>query len=206
MQGLDIRIDWEAFVRGDETVFRQLYDTFFDVLYNYGCKYTSNRELVEDAIQGLFVRLWKTRERLSEPPSLKNYLFKAFRNHMIDLLKADGKYMADELGEQHMFTLVPSPEQELVAGEQTAALKKRIDVALERLSDRQREAIYLRFYEEYSYVDIADIMGITVKATYKLMARSISTLREQMGGSAVSVLLILTAMGLTSQQNRNGEK
>jgi len=196
MHRLEIQIDWAAFVEGDEEVFRQVYDIFFEVLYNYGCKFTSNKELVEDAIQELFVRFWKSRDRLNEPPSLKNYLLKAFRNHMSDRLKAEGRYIADELGEQHMFTLVPSPEQVQVVGEQSAAVTERIDKALGSLSDRQREAIYLRFYEEYSYVDIAGIMGITVKATYKLMARAIDAMREHLGGSDLHILLILMTKGL----------
>lgn len=198
MRILDIQIDWTAFVAGDERVFEQVYNTFYDVLYNYGCKYTSNTELVEDAVQDLFVRFWKNRATLNEPPSLKNYLFKAFRNHMFDQLKADGKYVTDDFGDQHLFEAVPSPEDAHVAGERADAMERRLTYAMKRLSDRQREAIFLRFYEGFSYVDIAELMGITVKATYKLMARSIDAMREGMGGSINSMLFILIGMGKRS--------
>ncbi len=195
MHQLDIRIDWKAFVAGDERIFDHVYNTFFDVLYNYGCKYTSNRELVEDAVQDLFVRFWKNRASLNEPPSLKNYLFKAFRNHMNDRLKADGRYIAADFGEQHMFEAVPSPEAVRVAAERVEAKQVKLAEAMTKLTDRQREAIFLRFYEGFSYPDIAELMGITVKATYKLMARSIDTIRDSLGRNSIDVFLILVKMG-----------
>lgn len=200
MQRLDIRIDWGAFVKGDERIFSMVYDTFFNALYNYGCKYTQNTELVEDAIQDLFVRFWKNREHLNEPPSLKNYLFKAFRNHMNDRLKAAGRYVLDDHGDQYPFELVPSMEDEKIAIEKTELTKKKLSVAMEQLTDRQREAIFLRFYEEFSYPEIADMMGITVKATYKLMARSIDVVRGGLEGTNINVFLILFKMALPSNK------
>src|SRR5690606_27497426 len=93
MHPTEIEIDWEAFVSGDEQVFELVYDAFFNPLYNYGRKFTVDSELVEDAIQDLFIRFWKNRANLNKPSSLRNYLFKAFRNHLIDRLKASGRYV-----------------------------------------------------------------------------------------------------------------
>lgn len=194
MHKLDIHIDWGAFVAGDAGVFEQVYNTFFNVLYNYGCKYTSDTELVEDAVQELFVRFWKNRATLNEPPSLKNYLFKAFRNHMNDRLKAAGRYVVDDFGDHSPFEWVPSAEETHVVADGEEFRKKKLEKAMSKLTDRQREAIFLRFYEEFSYPDIADMMGITVKATYKLMARSIDTMRETLGGSSAAIFWMLVGL------------
>ena len=194
MQKLDIRIDWNAFVAGDASVFERVYQTFFNALYNYGCKYTADTELVEDAVQELFVRFWKNRANLTEPPSLKNYLFKAFRNHMNDRLKAAGRYVTDDFGDHGIFEWVPSAEEKQLEAEHEGIRKKQIEMAMESLTDRQREAIFLRFYEEFSYPEIAAMMGITVKATYKLMARSISTMREHFGGSSATVFWMFVGL------------
>ena len=187
-------------MKGDERIFSMVYDRFYKALYNYGCKYTRNTELIEDAIQDLFVRFWKSRARLNEPPSLKNYLFKAFRNHMIDRLKVAGRYVLDDLGGQYAFELVPSVEDDRVAMEKSAITKQKLSAAMVRLTDRQREAIFLRFYEEFSYLEIAEMMGITVKATYKLMARSIDVVREGLDGDNVMVLLLLFKRALSSHK------
>lgn len=191
MSKLDIRIDWSAFTAGDERILERIYNTFFDVLYNFGRKYTTDEELVQDAIQDLFVRFWKNRANLREPPSLKNYLFKAFRNHMVDRLKAESRYVADELGDSHVFELVPSVEEVHVSDEVVHARKTKLNEAIERLTSRQREAVFLRFYEEFSYDEIANVLNITTKATYKLMARSIDAIREGLGKDTTYLFFIL---------------
>jgi len=191
MQKLDIQIDWRAFVAGDERIFERVYHTFFDAFYNYGRKYTSNTALVEDTIHDLFVRFWKNRANLNEPPSLKNYLFRAFRNHMFDRLRVDGKYVTDELGDHYKFDLAPSPEETRVMNEHEKAVHTQLATAMKQVSDRQREALFLRFYAALSYEEIAATMGITVKATYKLMARSIDAMRKTMDGNTAHLLYIL---------------
>ncbi len=49
--------------------------------------------------------------------------------------------------------------------------------AFTKLSSRQKEVIYLRFYNQLSYEEIADVMSVQVKAIYKLMSRAILVLR-----------------------------
>ncbi|MNY66103.1 RNA polymerase sigma factor [compost metagenome] len=69
-------------------------------------------------------------------------------------------------------------------------LRKKIGQALQKLTDRQREVIYLRYYEEFSYPEIAEIMGLTLKGTYKLMGRAIETLRSQESIGNIILFLI----------------
>lgn len=191
MYRLDIHIDWKAFVAGDERVLERVYNAFFDALFNYGCRFTSDTELVEDAIQDLFVRFWKNRANLKEPPSLRNYLFKAFRNHMQDRLKSQERYVIGGFDQDHSFEAVPSAEETQMASEEMATRTKRLKAVMSELTDRQREAIFLRFYEEFSYPEIAAMMGITVKATYKLMARSIDVMRNGLGEDMIGLFLLL---------------
>ena len=66
----------------------------------------------------------------------------------------------------------------IIQKETDLAMKVQINKALQQLTDKQREAIFLRFYEELSYVEIAGVMNISVKATYKLMARALNELKE----------------------------
>jgi RNA polymerase sigma-70 factor (ECF subfamily) len=62
---------WRAFRSGDSEAYAQLYDAYFEVLYRYGKKITSDTFLVEDCIQDLFVALWRNRETLSDLMSPK---------------------------------------------------------------------------------------------------------------------------------------
>src|SRR6186997_1985397 len=71
---------WGEFQQGNKAAYAEIYNAYAPLLYSYGMKFTNDISLVEDSIHDLFCTLWTSRERLSQPPSVKNYLFKSFRN------------------------------------------------------------------------------------------------------------------------------
>ena len=183
---------WNDLVGGNQRAFERIYSAYFDTLYNYGRKYTHQTELVEDAIHDLFMRIWKNRSNLREPISVRNYLFKAFRNHLNDKLSAGNRYVLSEPengGPEFEFVL--SAEHIRIGMEQERLISARLSEAIEKLTPRQREAIFLRFYEEFSYPEIAGIMELSMKATYKLMGRAIDALRDTLGGQIIGILMFL---------------
>ena len=74
-------------------------------------------------------------------------------------------------------------------------LRIRLKTALASLTDRQREAIFLKFYEGLSYEEVSAIMNISTKATYKIMARALGMLKENFGLSGSVLFLFLSRMG-----------
>jgi RNA polymerase sigma factor (sigma-70 family) len=72
-------------------------------------------------------------------------------------------------------------------------LTAKLKIAFEALTAHQREAIFLRFYQNLSYEEVAEVLNISIKATYKIMARSLSALKEKMFISVVLVLPILNS-------------
>lgn len=185
-------ISWTDLVQGNQLVFEQVYSSYFDVLYNYGRKYTHQSEMVEDAIHDLFMRIWKNRSNLREPASLRNYLFKAFRNHLIDKLTAGSRYLLNEPENSPPdFGFELSAEHLRIRRENDLQTTERLSKAIAKLTPRQREAVFLRFYEEFSYPEIAGILELSVKATYKLMGRAIDALRETLGGQMVGFIFLL---------------
>lgn len=85
---------WVSFQSGDKNSFAWLYDTYVDDLYNYGIRFIADTHLVEDTIQDLFIRLWKNKRGLKVPPSVKNYLFTAFRNLLFRTLSRQKKFLS----------------------------------------------------------------------------------------------------------------
>lgn len=169
---------WRRFQSGDPAAFSELYNLFFNPLFNYGYRFTTEAFLIEDAIQDLFLRLWKNRAKLQCPPHIGHYLFKAFRHHIFDkLTHREGGYplsrplLSEDL--QHS-----SREAEWVQTESREELSSRIQDGLMRLTSHQREAILLRYYKEKSYPEIADQFNLTPKAAYKLVGRAIAALRK----------------------------
>lgn len=70
-------------------------------------------------------------------------------------------------------------EDELIEKEAQDEIRHKVEEYLKKLSDRQREIIYLRFIEEHSYEEIAEIMNISVESSRNLISKSLSKLKNQ---------------------------
>ncbi|BAV05385.1 RNA polymerase sigma factor, sigma-70 family [Filimonas lacunae] len=188
---------WNAYREGDADAFRQLYDIYYPGLINYGHRFTGDAQYVEHAVQDLFVKLWQNRDRIDAAISVKNYLYVSFRRVLLRQLQSAKVFVPLKDGEDdYHFSFTLSPESDLISKERMLQLQQQLHKALQNMNARQREVIYLKYYENLSYDEIADIMGITVKGTYKLMYRAIDTLKEQMGNFMLLVLYLLVSQPL----------
>lgn len=168
---------WLAFQTGDKDALAYFFNTFIRNLYNYGLKFTQDEDVIEDTIQDLFICLWTTRKRLSMPVSARNYLLKAFRNLLFRKLSRLRKMSKFE-SEYIFFDVELSAEANHIDIEQQLIRDRRLENAIHQLPHRQKEAIYLRFYENASYEKIAEVMDTTVRASYKNVFRALCYLRE----------------------------
>lgn len=180
---------WQKISNGDRTAYSEAYFHYYKRLYNYGRKFTDNDPLIEDAIQEVFLHLWQNRMKIiaiNNPPS---YFFYAFRNTLFQKLKQEKKKEAVGLARE------PEPifniESILISHEIAGEKRKALEAALQTLPTRQREIIFLRFYEGLSYDQIAEIMHITVNSTYKMVSKGLTRLRETMQLPLGSLLLLL---------------
>jgi RNA polymerase sigma factor (sigma-70 family) len=167
---------WGGFQQGDTKAYAELYNTFSAQLYSYGMKFTSDKTLVEDSIHDLFCTLWASRERLGQPLSVKNYLFKSLRNFIYKKMNKSTILVDNEQTLDFHFEI--AIDQKLAQNEHFLQMKNQVEQALEKLTSRQREIIYYRFYQNLEFDEIADIMNMQVRATYKLTARALDALRE----------------------------
>ncbi|MCK0131308.1 sigma-70 family RNA polymerase sigma factor [Flavobacteriaceae bacterium F08102] len=156
-----------------ENFYSRVYQNMFQPLFAYGMQLCGNRPLVKDCIQELFSELWVNKPILIKVNDVKPYLLKSLRRKIWRELK-QGK----QLSMEHSFALELSPEVNLINDQEQVAIQKSINTALKSLTDRQREAIYLRFYANISYEEAAEILEINTKATYKLVARALSCLKK----------------------------
>lgn len=92
---LDDKALWQSVRKGNDLAFSNLYQRFSNLLFNYGMHFCYNRELVKDCIQELFTTIWNRREALSEIDSVKYYLFKSFRNLLVQHISNDRKRFVD---------------------------------------------------------------------------------------------------------------
>lgn len=181
---------WKSFLSGNEKAFSTLYYMYADVLFSYGYKIVNDREIVKDAIQELFIKLYNNRENLSETEHVKFYLFKALRNRIISKLESRTLISLDADNDDLLFEIeIASTEddddpEEIFSEDQ----KKELSRAMKTLTSRQREAIYLRYIREISIEDIAAMLNMNYQSARNLIHRSIQKLRKELL-TAIFILL-----------------
>lgn len=185
---------WQAFLAGNKSAYAQLFDEYVDAMYAYGRKMSTDGELVKDAIQDVFVKLYNNRSNLNETTSIKGYLFVALKRTLINLF--DDKRIMPIDSESVLFEIellsetTFKEEQELYDD----AIKTKLEQALRELTSRQREAIYLYYIQEIPLTEIPDLLGMNYQSTRNLLHRAMTKLRVQLGSlsasSSVSLLLL----------------
>ena len=145
--------------------------------------------MVEDAIQDVFVELWRRKEYLSEVENVKFYLFRALRNQLIRNLRHDVLEGAEDIDDFLDYLATLSSEQQSIVQETQQSRTESIRNALTHLSNRQREAVHLRFYQGLSLDEAAEVMGISKQVVKNLLSRAYAVLRLTL---KVAISLILT--------------
>jgi RNA polymerase sigma-70 factor (ECF subfamily) len=180
---------WEAYQKGDHESFALLFRRYYEPLIQYGSKLTSNNDLLEDCIQELFTELWQNKSQ-TQVQSVKAYLFKSLK---YKLYRAHQKRTTGPFNEnfnESLFEL--SHENFLVGREQDAEKTARVLKALEQLSNRQKEIIYLKFYQELNYDEVSEIMNINYQAARNLLYQSIKSLKKLLTTIALVLSLIVS--------------
>ena len=170
---------WEAFKSGNESAFIYIYETYFDVLFVYGCQFTRNEDIVKDAIQDLFIEIRKNRGRLGKTDSIKFYLYKSLKRTVI---KACGQWYnrCEGIDNNTAFGFVFSHEQILIERQLDEEKTKKLNKAIQSLSPRKREIIYYFYYEGLSYQQIQELMEMShVRSVRNLLYKALDFLREQ---------------------------
>lgn len=169
---------WRACLKGNNKAFEKLYKLYYPLLYNYGRKFSSEDELVRDCIQNLFVKLIQSHQSLSDTPSVKGYLLKAFRNHLYDTLRRQTAYNEMFMPCMEDVLSFETGENATTAEEDSQESIWAIREAFGELSSRQQEILYLYYIVEANHNDIATALNINYQSSKNLLARSLAHLKE----------------------------
>jgi RNA polymerase sigma factor (sigma-70 family) len=168
---------WKNFKSGDKKALSTIYTRYFDNLYNYGSRITNDSNLTEDSIQDLFVEFWNKRKELADVKSIKYYLYQSLRRKIIYKISVIKKQkISDELNH---FEIQLTDKSHFLTHAINSEIRQRVNLLVNTLLPKQKEAIFLIYYDELSYEEVANIMGLKVKTVYNLVHQAISKLREQ---------------------------
>ena len=179
---------WEAFREGDKDAFAALFREHYETLFRFGSKFTGDNELLEDCIQELFIELWQGKSR-TPVLSVKAYLLKSLKYKLLKAFRKKGQTLPlSDDGNGHFEW---SHEHFLIAEQETAEKKQLVLTALERLSSRQKEIIYLKYYQNLSYEEVSEIMNINYQVARNLLYQAIKSLKSILAGTMELFLFFL---------------
>jgi RNA polymerase sigma factor (sigma-70 family) len=157
--------------------YTEFFNTYFDVLYNYGMRLTKDEDLVKDCIQELFFRIWKNKIDYSSVKAPKSYLLKSLRNQILNVLELKDNANTKVVIEDSLL-IEYSPEDYYIDNQQEEITRARVVKAINQLPQKQKEVIYLHFFENLSYDEIAEIMKINIQSVKNNAQRAYSDLRH----------------------------
>lgn len=167
----------ERFARGEREAFASVYTKHADALLSYGTGLGFDRESLKDAIHDIFYKLYATPHLAMGVRDIKSYLFRALRNRLINGKKS-GQREVSLNPEEWEFSIEVTVVDTLIKEEERSRVAAEIERYLKELTPRQREAIYLRFIQEFDYDEVARLLDMTPHAARKLVSRAITTIRE----------------------------
>ncbi|MEM9832501.1 MAG: sigma-70 family RNA polymerase sigma factor [Bacteroidota bacterium] len=171
---------WEKLRAGDQEALKDLYENYAQLLFNYGRHISSDKELVRDCIQDLFITLWNSHLQLKPTTSVRFYLYRSLRRKII----AETKKISQQLS-------TPTSSSELVELQTLSGFlnddlqerQKRKDYlikAIQALPNRQQEVLMLIFFENLTRSEVAEVMEISVDTVYTLTSKALKALRKSL--------------------------
>lgn len=170
---------WERFCKGDRDALGTIYRSHVDDLFHYGMHFCRDSERVKDCLQDLFQNLWLEREHISnDVKNIRYYLLSSLRRRLLRSLIKYRQQNTESSSASFDFELVPPQEEIIIQDETYQQQVTQLLDGIASLSRRQREAIYLRFYQNLSYSEIAHLMSMKVDSVYNLISKAIGLLKN----------------------------
>lgn len=171
---------WNQFAAGDTSCFCKLFKSYYKGLYGYGLKLCGNPDWVEDSIQELFESVWKRRDELTHITSPNVYLYVSLRRRIVKRKNKQNKMKGLTHADHDDFFIHFGVEDLIIREESKKLQEEELKNALNHLSNKQKEVIFLHFYNGMSYYEISDILGINRQSVANHMYRGMQTLRAML--------------------------
>jgi RNA polymerase sigma factor (sigma-70 family) len=175
---------WAAFLKGDQQVLSLIYLLHVNALFDYGCRISGDHDLIKDCIQDTFFTIIKNRKTLSPTNNVRLYLIKAFKRKLIRELQKKPRFLQMDAENAGRFEINFLKSFDHAEFEVTEEQKEKLSGAVNTLTLRQKEAIYLRFIRGMNYHDISVIMDLNYQSARALIHRAIDKLRNTLHGES----------------------
>jgi RNA polymerase sigma factor (sigma-70 family) len=182
---------WTHLKEGDEIALGKLIKKYFNHLQNYGFKFVKDEDFVKDCVQEVFIEIWQRREKIATPDSVKAYLLSCVRRKVVregfrqHIIKDEDERNVESKTED----FDTSPEWLMIEQENMFEISEKVNKSISKLPKRQREVLYLQYYQNLNREEIAQIMDINSQSVSNLLQSAFKSFRENW-------IVVITFLGL----------
>jgi RNA polymerase sigma factor (sigma-70 family) len=161
---------------GDADALKELYNSFYHFLFSANFAICTHRDIVKDSIHEAFISIWVNRDKLPSVTSVGGYLSTCVRRKVLDALKKESPLEPAllKIDTEHEFPY----EDVIIAFQEQEATRKTLQEALSHLTNKQKEVIRLRFFENKNYEEIAQLLDCETRTIYNRMYEAVERLRH----------------------------
>ena len=163
--------------RSEQSALAELYDRYGRTAYGLALRVLRDQALAEDAVQEAFLTIWRTASRfMPERGKASTWILTLVHRRAVDAVRREQRRRAD--------TLEEAAEPSVGGAEEDAFLhlqRERVQSALRRLPDAQREALELAYYGGFSQSELAERLGQPLGTIKSRMFGGLSRMRELLG-------------------------
>lgn len=183
---------WQAFIGGDLDALSVIFTHHVNGLMAYGMRIYAEEELVKDSIQEVFIQLIQKRHQLDLKNNVRGLVYRMLRNRLIDEIKLQNRIREkDQELLRSDVCFEQDAESRYIRIEDESERSLAFSAALDQLSDYQKEALFLKFSNGFSYEQISTVLGINIASVRTLIYRTVKQLRRCISEGGVMPFILL---------------
>lgn len=181
----------QAYIEGNNEAFDVLLERYQGKLFSYIYFLVRDEDLADDIFQETFVKaiIMMQQKRYVFSGKFSSWIMRIAHNHIVDMFRQEKKDFVSildpaEQGRIYDRNLLEDNVESCLISEQTQAEVRRM---VELLPQNQKEIVYMRFYQEMSFREIADILNISINTALGRMRYALINLRKMRAGRRTSL-------------------
>lgn len=182
MRNLSKHTDQELLIKlrkGDVPAFDELYFRYAKKLMAFALTFFPNRELAQDGVQDIFIKIWEKRAELNDSKSFKTYLFQSVKFFMYNYARDKKPSCTLEEAPEHFLLKENKVENDLAYQD----LELAVFSLVEKLPKVQQEVFRLNKLEGFTASEIAKRMSLSQRTIEHHIYLSTKTIKKKLGGN-----------------------
>ncbi|AQG80200.1 RNA polymerase sigma factor [Spirosoma montaniterrae] len=185
---------WQDYRAGDIYALANLMQQHYADLFHWGMRLCADRDFVKDSIQEVFLSLWRMQATIAPVANVRAYLLMVLKSRILrEIARTNAGYTVG-LTDDYVFSVEFSADTHLIDEENEIYQLRTIEKLINQLPARQKELIYLRFYQNLSFEQIAEVMQLGRQSVYNLLQKSLNSLRRNWSIGSGGLLIMLTSL------------